>query len=273
MPTSVVENQFAAASGHWWNLLCHRVEKDLENVAVAMRNDQTDELSSSWGNRTDHVLPDVFSEVSLSDPFSSLCPLSPGPRVTFKSRFVSEKQITALILNELEKIPGKALALIFPCFPIRRLRHRARNLELIIVLMEVSHQGAVRDDQILLCFQPTDKLGYRPMRFIRSRWIVQNREDDLGNRLLGNGSRSSRFWPIGQSVDPLFIESRDPELKASFTDYRMLLSQFEVTTAKHQMDRAKTILSLPIRATINRKFQLSEGTVFRIWVLSLPSDP
>ena len=71
------------------------------------------------------------------------------------------------------------------------------------------------------------------MRFIRSRRIVQNWEDDLGNGLLCDGPRSSRFWPIGQSVDPLFIESGDPELKSSFADPRMLLSQLKVAAAKH----------------------------------------
>jgi hypothetical protein len=75
-----------------------------------------------------------------------------------------------------------------------------------------------------------------------------------------------------KQIPSIFIESRDPELKAPFTDPRMLLSQLKVTTAKHQMDRAKSILSLLIRATINGKFQLSEGTVFRIRVLSQPSD-
>ena len=47
----------------------------------------------------------------------------------------------------------------------------------------------------------------------------------------------------------------------------MLLSQLKVTTAKHQMDRTKTILSLLIRATINRKFQLRGGPGGRSQVL------
>ena len=116
-----------------------------------MRDNQADELSTSRIDRTDDILPDVFSELSLRNAFSSLCPLSPGPRVAFKSRFVAEKQIAFPILDEPEKLPGKALALVFPCFSIRRLRHRVWNLELVIVFIEVSHQGAVCDDEILLC--------------------------------------------------------------------------------------------------------------------------
>ena len=150
VPTRVVQNQNASSLRHGGDFFRHCIQEHLEDISIAMRDNQADELSTSWIDRTDDILPDVFSEVSLGDPFSSLCPLSPGPRVAFKSRFVAEKQIATLILNELEKFSGKDLPLVFPCFPIRRLRHGAWDLELVIVFMEVSHQGAVGDDEVLL---------------------------------------------------------------------------------------------------------------------------
>jgi hypothetical protein len=59
MPTRIVENKqnaFSWARGH---LRGHRINKDLKNRRVAMRDDQTHQLAGRGIDRSDDVLPDM----------------------------------------------------------------------------------------------------------------------------------------------------------------------------------------------------------------------
>ena len=130
VPTGVVENEFAAASGHWWNLLCHRVEEDLENISVAMRNDQADELSSSWGNRTEHVLPNMSPEIILGNSFAPFGPFATRSGIAFETGFVSEEQVTTFVFDHLQQFSCKGFRLVLPHFDIRWLGNWSRYFQL-----------------------------------------------------------------------------------------------------------------------------------------------
>lgn len=52
----------------------------------------------------------------------------------------------------------------------------------------------------------------------------------------------------------------------------MHAGEFKISATEQEVNRIETLLSLLIRATVNRPAQLFEGAVFRIWKLTRTSD-
>lgn len=227
MPTGVVENEFAAASGHWWNLLCHRVEEDLENIAVAMRNDQADELSSSWGNRTDHVLPNMSPEITLGNSFAPFGPFATRSGISFETGFVSEEQVTTFVFDHLQQFSCKGFTLILPHFDIRWLGNWSRYFKLVVVLMEIANQRAVSDFKSSLFLKPTDQFCHRPVSLVGESGFFNKRQDHFLNGLLRHSPRPSQNGAVGQTIDANFVESSYPDFKSSLADTGMRLGEFE----------------------------------------------
>ena len=67
------------------------VEEDLEDIAATMKDDKTDELSSLRDGSSDHVLPNMTPEVTLSNPLSAVGPFAPRSGISFKTCFITKK--------------------------------------------------------------------------------------------------------------------------------------------------------------------------------------
>ena len=89
-------------------------------------------------------------------------PFVPRPRITFKPGLIAEENLAGRILQELE---GEGLAKVFPSFAIRRLGYGAGNLADIFMFMEVAHEHAVAELDLLFLAQPAAELDGRPMGF------------------------------------------------------------------------------------------------------------
>ena len=207
VPAGIVENQHTPSTRSRRSFLCHRVEEYLEDIAIAVWNDQADKLTAFGMDRSQDVFPDMLAEVPLSDSFAAPGPLPTRSRVAFEPGFVTKGYVAAIIVSQVKEFIGKACPLVLPVFPIRRLGHGPRDFELVVVFVKVSHQRAVGDGQILLVLEPAHQFRGRPVALASQRGGLDQRQDHLGNQLFGNGSGPPRFGPIGQRVDACLIEA------------------------------------------------------------------
>lgn len=93
MPARIIEHKTEPFSFLLWNLFGHRVEKGLKDLGVTMRDDEAHQLTSGRAHRSNDILANVTTVVSLGWPTPSLNPPLSGTRVTFKAGFISKENL------------------------------------------------------------------------------------------------------------------------------------------------------------------------------------
>ena len=93
MPARVIEHEAEALTFLLRDLLGHRVEKGLEYFGIAMRHDETHELTAGRAHCTDDILTKMTAIVSLGRSGTSLGPSLPGAWITFKSCFIAKENL------------------------------------------------------------------------------------------------------------------------------------------------------------------------------------
>ena len=63
VPAGIVENQHTPSTLSRRSFLCHRVEESLEDIAIAVWNDQADKLTALGMDRSQDIFPDTLAEV------------------------------------------------------------------------------------------------------------------------------------------------------------------------------------------------------------------
>ena len=63
VPAGIVENQHTPSTRSRRSFLCHRVEESLEDIAIAVGNDQADKLTALGMDRSQDIFPDTLAEV------------------------------------------------------------------------------------------------------------------------------------------------------------------------------------------------------------------
>ena len=91
VPAGVVEHQMDLFAFFGRDLFGHGVEEGLENLGVAVGDDQADQATRGGLDCADNVAPQMPAVIALGGTAAALDPFVARTRIAFKSRLVAEE--------------------------------------------------------------------------------------------------------------------------------------------------------------------------------------
>lgn len=206
VPTGIVEDEIDFLVSLRGYLLCESVEELLEDETVTIGNDQADELPRSWRHRSNYIGTNMASVVSNRWSRSAFHPFLSRPGITFETSLIPEKYFRARSLKQLKQLIDKGFAFFFPLLRLGRKWKSTRDAPSIIMLVKISHQGSIRQIEILLLAKPTAQLGYRPVMLISDARIIDDWQYLSFHGLFFKDPRTPRHWSISDRINPTLVE-------------------------------------------------------------------
>jgi hypothetical protein len=216
VPTGVVEHEvdrFPRLGGHFFG---HHIEENLKHFGVAMVHNQTNKLTAGRLDRTDNIPPQMAAKITLRRATAALDPAATWTGIALEAGFVSEENSGIGIIQSRCEFDDTLLAFGDPFFLVGRFWHGPWDAACIVVFVEVTDQGAIRNVEGALLLEPTAKFDGGPMKLASEGRVIDEGENLSGDRGGRDKTWSAASWTVGYTVDALLVEARDPKPQATF---------------------------------------------------------